>query len=167
MKYRVRIEGQDREIEVYGSAVQVDGEPATVTPGALDGELEVTFRGRVLRLRPLPERADGSVAVLLDGRVIDGHVSSEKDRLRERVAPTARRQGPGTLRSEIPGVIRHVMKSVGDAVNAGDPLLTLEAMKMENEVRAESDGIVLEILVEVGQIVGAGEVLAVLGPSED
>ena len=136
-------------------------------PGALDGELEVTFRGRVLRLRPLPGHADGNVAVLLDGRVIDGHVASEKDRLRERIAPNAIRQGPSTLRSEIPGVIRHVLKSVGDSVVAGDPILTLEAMKMENELRATSDGVVLEIRVTAGQVVGAGEALAVVGPPAD
>ena len=49
--------------------------------------------------------------------------------------------------------------SAGQAVKAGDTLLTLEAMKMENAIQAEADGTVTKVLVAVGQSVQSGDPL--------
>ena len=56
-------------------------------------------------------------------------------------------------------------KKAGDAVAVGQPLLILEAMKMENEIRAESEGVVEKVLVADGQTVESGQVLVVLRAS--
>jgi biotin carboxyl carrier protein len=69
-----------------------------------------------------------------------------------------------TLSSAIPGVIRQVLHRPGDEVEAGDAVLTLEAMKMENEIRADIAGRVRAIHVAEGQVVNAGEPLAVIEP---
>jgi biotin carboxyl carrier protein len=62
----------------------------------------------------------------------------------------------------MPGSIARVAVAVGDHVDAGDPLVTLEAMKMEHSVRAPHAGTVAEVHVASGQQVDAGTVLAVV-----
>ena len=60
------------------------------------------------------------------------------------------------------GTIVKVMVAEGDAVEAGDPIVVLEAMKMENNVCAEKSGTVTEIRVAEGDAVGGGDVVAVI-----
>jgi biotin carboxyl carrier protein len=164
MKYRVHLDNQEWDVDVDGDRVRIGGEEAIVRSGSSGGEIEVSFRGHVLRLRPLPSGVSGNVAALLDGKIVEARVESEADRLRAHLPATVRGRRVDTLRSDIPGVIRQLLKQPGEEVSAGDPVLTLEAMKMENEVCTEIDGSVLEIRVEVGQAVGAGDVLGVIEP---
>jgi len=70
--------------------------------------------------------------------------------------------GPQTLTAPLPGRITHVAVRTGDTVVAGDTLLVIEAMKMENELRAGAPGTVAEVRVSPGQAVNAGDVLVVI-----
>lgn len=63
------------------------------------------------------------------------------------------------------GTVISIVATAGQAVRVGEPVLVLEAMKMEHAVEPEADGVVLSVLVAVGQTVRAGEVLAHLGPA--
>jgi biotin carboxyl carrier protein len=67
--------------------------------------------------------------------------------------------GPSTLGAPIPGKVVAVHVAVGDHVEAGQPLVVLEAMKMENELAADRGGAVIAVHVEPGRTVNAGEVL--------
>jgi biotin carboxyl carrier protein len=69
-----------------------------------------------------------------------------------------------TLVAPLPGRITHVAVTPGAAVRKGDPLLVIEAMKMENEFRAGMAGTVAEVRVAPGQAVNAGDVLLVIVP---
>lgn len=62
----------------------------------------------------------------------------------------------------MPGVILNVSVNVGQAVNAGDVLLILEAMKMENEITCPSSGTVKEIAVNKGSSVNTGDLMIVI-----
>jgi biotin carboxyl carrier protein len=62
----------------------------------------------------------------------------------------------------MPGTVVAIDKKTGDAVEQGDKIMTIEAMKMENEIRAEKSGKIKEIRVSVGSSVLAKEVLAVI-----
>ena len=73
-------------------------------------------------------------------------------------APAAK-SVPGTVSSPLPGSIIKIMVSVGQAVKCGDTLLTMESMKMENNIQAECDGVVKAILVQQGQSVMQGDAL--------
>ncbi len=64
--------------------------------------------------------------------------------------------------SPMPGAILNVNVSVGAAVKAGDVLMVLEAMKMENDIVAPCDGVVKQIPVTKGSTVNTDEVLAVI-----
>lgn len=63
----------------------------------------------------------------------------------------------------LPGKILKVNAAVGQAVKAGDDLVILEAMKMENEIKAPADGVVKAVNVSVGTSVSTGDVLVVIG----
>ncbi len=62
----------------------------------------------------------------------------------------------------MPGKVLDVKVSVGSVVKAGDLVLLLEAMKMENEIFAPADGTVAEVRVRGGESVNTGDVLVVL-----
>ena len=68
----------------------------------------------------------------------------------------------GEVTVPMQGTIVKVLAAVGDTVEAGDPIVVLEAMKMENNVVADRSGTVAEIRVTVGDSVGAGDTVAVI-----
>jgi propionyl-CoA carboxylase alpha chain len=73
----------------------------------------------------------------------------------------------GSLLAPMPGTVVRVAAAVGDQVSAGQPLLWLEAMKMEHVISAPAAGVVAELPVAAGQQVEVGSVLAVVKPEED
>lgn len=75
-------------------------------------------------------------------------------------APAGVESVPGTLLAPTPGTVTAVLVAIGDAVRAGQPLVTLEAMKMAHTVSAPDDGVVSELRVVVGDAVEAGALLA-------
>jgi biotin carboxyl carrier protein len=66
------------------------------------------------------------------------------------------------LRAVIPGRVVSVAVAQGDTVTAGQPLLVLEAMKMQNELRAPRDGSVSRVVATAGTTVELGDVLVVI-----
>jgi propionyl-CoA carboxylase alpha chain len=68
----------------------------------------------------------------------------------------------GSLVAPMPGTVLRVAVAAGDEVRAGDPLLWLEAMKMEHKITAPADGVVAELPVAAGTQVDVGAVLAVV-----
>lgn len=69
----------------------------------------------------------------------------------------------GRVKAPIPGLITRVFVEPGAAVQAGEPLLVLEAMKMENEVRAPRTGTIQAVGVKPGQSVVLGELMVEIG----
>lgn len=67
--------------------------------------------------------------------------------------------GADNVTSPMPGSIIKIMVEEGQKVKTGQPLIILEAMKMENEVKAPADSVIESIKVSTGQQVGSGEVL--------
>lgn len=72
-------------------------------------------------------------------------------------APVA--PGENTLDAPMPGTILKLLVNVGDTVTENQPLLILEAMKMENEIVTKKNGVVKAIHVPQGQVVNAGDAL--------
>jgi biotin carboxyl carrier protein len=68
--------------------------------------------------------------------------------------------------SPIQGSVLRIHKSVGDMVSTGDPVMVVEAMKMENELRAQRDGVLSEIPVSVGASVKVGDHLFTVDTAE-
>jgi acetyl/propionyl-CoA carboxylase alpha subunit len=73
---------------------------------------------------------------------------------------------PGSLLAPMPGAVVRVGAQVGDTVRAGQPVVWMEAMKMEHAINAPADGVLAELAVTVGQQVDLGAVLARVEPTE-
>jgi acyl-CoA carboxylase subunit alpha len=84
-----------------------------------------------------------------------------------RFADPAAQVAAGSLLAPMPGIVVRLAAAVGDQVTAGQPLLWLEAMKMEHLIAAPAAGIVAELPVAAGQQVEVGSVLAVVKREED
>ena len=126
--------------------------------------MEITFVGNKIReVFPIAlQNSDGSMTVATalgsfrvlasQGAALDGagalHVAHK------------------TIRSSMPGKILKVLCKPGDQIQADQPIMIIEAMKMENEIRAPQAGVIQEILVEPGKSIQAGELLVKLGNGE-
>lgn len=80
-----------------------------------------------------------------------------------KAAPAAAAAGDNTVTAPMPGKIVKLVASVGQAVNAGDVLLILEAMKMQNEITAPAAGTVKSFAVNAGDSVKPGQAMVVIG----
>ncbi len=78
------------------------------------------------------------------------------------VKPAAVSGAGNPVKAPLPGTVLEVRASRGQAVKAGDVLMILEAMKMENEILAPADGTVSEIVASKGAEVGTGDILLYL-----
>jgi biotin carboxyl carrier protein len=70
--------------------------------------------------------------------------------------------GAKTISAPMPGKISKINKKAGDTVKAGDVVIMLEAMKMQNEIMAPADGKIAEVRVNEGQAVNTGDVMVVM-----
>ena len=149
-----------------------------------DGDLEIGYRfdrhGRLAELRvdgePLPrprvhacspEHVDLEVGgVRRSYRVADGAVNTAEGQVdlhaMPRFAEPTEAVQAGSLTSPMPGAVVRVLVKLGDTVTAHQPLLVVEAMKMEHEIVAPTAGIVTELPVADGAQVEAGAILAVI-----
>jgi biotin carboxyl carrier protein len=164
MKLDLTINGAAGEIELLA--------PAPDCRFRLDGGAE--------RAAQVETPEPGVYSVLLDGRSYDARVEEVPEGLvvvidgfrfqieardpRRFVRKSAGRGGEGiqTVTAPMPGKIVRVLVAPGDAVAAGQGLLVVEAMKMQNEMKAARAGKVLSVNAKEGATVKAGEVLATI-----
>jgi len=161
-------------------AVEIDG--ATV-PLELsrDGERWRFCLDAAAEREALVRMAEPQVySVLLDGRVYDAHVEQTQDCMVVVIAGRrfeigvrdprrwSRKSGAGgaegrqNIMAPMPGKVVRVLVAAGDAVQAGQGLLVVEAMKMQNEMKATKAGRVVSIAAQAGATVSAGEILATI-----
>jgi biotin carboxyl carrier protein len=164
MKLTIQLKGKPREIEM--SRV---GDRWRFTVDGKSVEADATEVGR------------GIYSILLGGESIEVRLAEMGSRLRVQAGgfewdaeirdPRKLRRGRGgALEAEgrqqvmapMPGKVVRVLVDAGMAVNAGQGLLVVEAMKMQNEVRSPKSGTVERVLVKEGQAVGAGDALVVI-----
>ncbi len=143
----------------------VNGQPVEPASGArLEIDDERHGVGRLLvggTMIPVIVEGSGSERVVtIRGRRIPVTVRSWRERvLAEAETAAAAHAGPTAVKASLPGLIVTVAVSVGDEVEAGASLVTIEAMKMQNEVRAPRAGRVIEISVAAGETVATGAAL--------
>jgi biotin carboxyl carrier protein len=158
--------------------------------GGAEEQIEILSPGPLCRFRfedgaertahvEAPE--PGVYSMLLDGRVyearveeiagvlvvmVDGHrfeIEVRDPRRFRRQAGSGGGAGVYTVIAPMPGKVVRVLAGVGDTAEAGQGLLVVEAMKMQNEIKASRAGKVLSLLAKEGATVAAGDVLATIG----
>ncbi|MDW8441048.1 MAG: biotin/lipoyl-containing protein [Caldilineaceae bacterium] len=158
-KLTIMVENQPHEVEVTPNRTRpgeftlfVDGHPLTVfvpdfdSPELVDWMI-VDDRPYEFILSP-----DLRMAQIYSGRY--------DILVRDKEAGSARPAGgDGRVKAPIPGLITRVSVEPGQVVDVGQPLLVLEAMKMENEIRSPVRGVVHHLAVQPGQTVALGEVM--------
>ena len=168
MKLEVQIGGRKRALEVVrrggrmvctldGRALDADAvEVATAT-------YSILLRGQSYEVR-VHEAPDG-LHINSGGEELLAQVVDPQQWRSRRAVRGGRVEAEGRqeILAPMPGKIVRVLAKAGDAVEAGQGLLVVEAMKMQNEIKAPKTGKVEKILVAEGQAVNAGETLAVVG----
>ena len=145
--------------------VHVAGEPAEPADGwSLEWDDQALGVARMVGpdgfLPVVVEGAGSEWVVTLRGRRIPVLVRTWRERvLAEAESATRDDAGPIDVKATLPGLIVAVAVGPGDEVTEGMPLLTIEAMKMQNEVRAPRAGRVIEVVVAAGQTVATGAAL--------
>ena len=166
MKYLVQVGERRLVVDIDGDGVRLEGEPVHAHLADVAGTPVrlVTIGEEVHRViaRRHPER--GRYTLWLDGFRYEVEALDERTRtIRELSRAAAGPPGPAPLVAPMPGLIVRVNVQEGDSVTAGQGLVVMEAMKMENELRATAAGTVLRILVSAGTAVEKGAVLVELG----
>ncbi|MCC6405555.1 MAG: biotin/lipoyl-binding protein [Planctomycetes bacterium] len=165
MKYYISVNGKEHLVDVVERL----------------GELKVVVDGSPLELDYEEVDNLGQVAVLCDGKsfglsiegdehklsaTIAGHLYAvEIEDERERAAHAAERaqaKGGGLVKAVMPGIVVKLLVKEGDTVTKDQPLLILEAMKMQNEITAPSDGVVKVLHVREREAVSGGAKLVLL-----
>jgi biotin carboxyl carrier protein len=144
------------------------------TTYTLSGQMELSGRASVEEVMP------GVFSVLVNDRSFQVHVASHGEaweawvglerrlisladpRDRASNSEKAGAKGPVELRAQMPGKIIKLLTAIGSAVTAGQGLMVVEAMKMQNEVKAPKDGTLTRFYVAEGETVGAGDPLLIV-----
>ncbi len=154
MMYSYRYSGEnDETIEVQVSPLDETPDRYRVTVGDEVFELSANLFQHAAFVK-----TGGEIQLQYDGR--EYHLSEAGQRRRTSPGQT------GDLRAPMAGKIIQILVQPGDTVAAGDPLLILEAMKMEQQIAAPQDGVVDQILCEENDQVTAGAELVILRDAE-
>lgn len=170
MIYYVTVGSRTLEVEVGPDGVRVEGEPALAAELNRLGTTPIrtlNLGGRVHRILARPE-GTGRFEVEVGTKRFATEVVDERTRaIRELVGPVGAGAGAAQIKAPMPGLVVKIQVAEGDPVEAGQAVVILEAMKMENQLRTESRGIVTRIHVQPGQPVEKGALLVELGPREE
>jgi biotin carboxyl carrier protein len=163
MKFEVRIGAKTRIVELEGNAdrwrITLDGQPLDADAVEIaPNTFSILLRGQSHEIRVTPSTSgtltlqtglEEFIAEVLDPRAWgrSRHSALETEGRQPVVAP-------------MPGKIIRLLVKAGDIVEAGQGLLVVEAMKMQNEIRSPKSGVVDRLLAQEGQPVNTGEILA-------
>jgi len=165
MMYVVEVNGQRYNVEIDDGVAIVDGVKYSVSLQSVGGTpVRILGVNDAVHRMVLRERvARGRYRLWLDGQRYDAEALDSRARaIRDMQASVAKPAGPAPLRAPMPGLIVQLRVKPGDHVSAGDGLVVMEAMKMENELRAPAAGTVRAVHVSVGAAVEKGALLVEL-----
>jgi pyruvate carboxylase subunit B len=169
MRYIVTLEGSTHEVHIDGDTVLLDGEPVEATITRVEGTPLHALRIGTRSHRVIAERdGDGIWRMDVGGRPARADVVDERThRLREMAGAAAGAEGPRPIKAPMPGLVVKVEVEVGEVVDAGQGIVIVEAMKMENELDAEIAARVSAIRVAAGDTVEKDQVLVEFEPLEE
>lgn len=173
MKYSVVVNDKRLSVEAVGESIAMDGRQLNATLQRLTSEHAAVLRigDRVYRVAfERKQIQDGSsqprrghYTIWIDGERFEVDALDERRRAIEEATASKTSRRVADLKAPMPGLIVNVRVAEGDTVQAGQGLIVMEAMKMENELRATSAGIIKRIHVVAGRAVEKGSLLIEIG----
>lgn len=183
MKFVATLNGKEHEIEVDnlgaddgvynmridgGDVHKVDAQAlkSNIVSSIIDNH---SYDIDVERVGDKKDTLDGRHAIRVRGRVVNLEILDERrKKMKEAQASRFAVGGTAEIKSPMPGKIINFLVAPGDAVEEGQGIVVVEAMKMENELRAPKAGVVARLHGKSGEAVESGTVLAVIeDPSDD
>jgi biotin carboxyl carrier protein len=167
MKLQAEVGETNHEIEIHRDGDQVraiiDGEAFDVEVSEPEANVFLIKRdGKIFEAVVASGLSKSSAkTVSINGRDIDVRLVDPK-RLRSTGADADHAGGLAEIRSAMPGKIVRILQEAGGAVEKGEGVIVVEAMKMQNELKSPKAGNVKEIRVGEGDTVSAGDVLVVI-----
>lgn len=144
-KYQYTVEGTDYEVEIL--EVEDNIAKVTVNGAAFEVELKQALKPTSRPIKqvtaPAPKPAAAPAAA-------------------PAATPAAAPGAGAKIEAPLPGTITDIKVKVGDKVKAGDTILVLEAMKMQNNIEAENDGEITSVMVKIGDSVMEGSLLVTI-----
>ena len=164
MKYFVTIGDRTVEVDLTGATPLVDGTPVHAELLSVGGAglRHLLVDGQSVPLVARPGDRRGRWQLTFASESLLAEVVDERTRaIREMTGGEAESEAK-SVNAPMPGLVVKVEVAVGDRVKAGQGVVIVEAMKMENELKAPADGVVSQIAVETGQTVEKGALLLTL-----
>jgi biotin carboxyl carrier protein len=164
VKLQIKIGGKKRHVEMTQAGERplwsIDGQrleadAIEVSPGIYS----ILVNGKSFEVRM--QQAGAELRAIAGSREFGIVISDEREWRRKR-GNAIEAEGRQQVSAPMPGKIVRVLVKTGDAVRAGQGLLVVEAMKMQNEIRAPKSGTIVRLAVVEGQTVNAGEVVAIV-----
>jgi len=171
MKYVVELNGERKNVSVDPGRVAFESDPLEdAALSEVEGSPVRVLRlgTKVFRIVAEKKEGRGRYTLWVDGYRFEVEALDERTRsIRDLSAANAAPSGPAPVLAPMPGLIVRVNVSPGDMVEAGQGVVVMEAMKMENELRASAPGVVKAIHAEVGKAVEKGATLVELSALAD
>lgn len=163
MKFDVRISGKTRTVELECDAgrwrISLDGLPIDADAVEIAPNIfSILLSGQAHEIRVTPSPA-GTLTLQAGHHEFTAEVIDPRAWRGRRHGPVEA-EGHQQVIAPMPGKVVRLLVQPGDKVQAGQGLLVIEAMKMQNEIRAPKSGTLERLLAQEGQPVNAGEVLA-------
>lgn len=161
MKYQVTVGGETFQVEVDGAVVTVNGTPHEAKLRVVEGTpMRLLLLDHGSWVLPMDSAGRSTWEVFDGGERFEVEVLDQRTaHIRSLVGAGAVPAGPAVLKAPMPGMVTNVHVEPGQQVATGASLVTLEAMKMENDLRATRPGMVDRVSVTPGQTVEKGAVL--------
>ena len=144
-KFKLAINGNPYEVEI----INIEDTNAEVDVNGVRYQVEIEKKGQVTKTP----------------RLVRSVIEPSTDIVKsvQKTSSQAEAKGVGKIKSPLPGIILQIHVKEGDEIKVGHKLITLEAMKMENNINSDKEGKVLSIKVNVRDSVLEGDVLIEIG----
>jgi biotin carboxyl carrier protein len=163
--YELKVNGTHHlEIDRSGNGFTLNGKSVEADIQPLDSAtFQVLYQGASYTVHVMEVNREAKVALLkIDGKLAEVALTTEMDRILKKLGLEGATAKVSDIKAPMPGLIHSVKVEPGQQVSKGDPILILEAMKMENLIKAPADGVIGKIHVEKGQNVEKGALLVSL-----
>lgn len=163
MEYNIKLGNKDYVYKEDNEGIVINNKPCNASVKWIEkGKWAlVEINQQTYRVR-ITHQENKSISMDVNGTLLNAALSDSLDMLLQDLGlDKMLQQSVDKIVSPMPGLVLNVLVSPGTEVKKGDPLLVLEAMKMENILKSPADAVVKEVLVEPRQAVEKNQVLVV------